>query len=74
MMIECEVQQDGAWVSMGTSEAYGLPEDAVKRCAWCHGAVHLYPATKGGGASVPHFGHNKANPGCPHTIHPDAIG
>lgn len=59
---------------MGISEAYGLPKDAAKRCAGCYGAVHLYPATEGSGASVPHFGHNKANPGCPHTIHPDAVG
>ena len=73
MMTRCEVKKGGVWTPIDTNAAYALPSVAVMRCIWCHGAVHLYPAKKGSGASVPHFGHNEANPGCPHKMHPKAI-
>jgi hypothetical protein len=72
-MVKCEIEKNGAWVPIGIAEAYKLPSDTIKRCIGCGGKVHLYPATKGSGASKPHFGHNKANPGCPHKKHPEAI-
>jgi hypothetical protein len=69
----CEIKKGDSWVKIGIAEAYELPPDTVKRCIGCGGAVHLYPAIKGSGASKPHFGHNETNPGCPHKKHPKAI-
>lgn len=66
-MIACEIERDGLWVQIGVEEAYELPPGTKKRCTECQQPVHLYPATKGSEASVPHFGHNKANPNCPHS-------
>jgi hypothetical protein len=73
-MVKCEIQKDGVWVPIGIAEAYALPKGTVKRCIWCWGKVHLYPASKGSSASIPHFGHNEANPNCPHSKHPHPVG
>jgi hypothetical protein len=73
IMVKCEIKSDGLWVPIGIPEAYTLAKGVVKRCIGCHGAVHLYPAEKGSGASKPHFGHNKANPKCPHSRHPNPV-
>ena len=73
MMVTCEIKSREAWMPIGVQQAYELPPGTMMRCISCHGAVHLYPATKGSGASVPHFGHNKAHPGCPHSMHPEPL-
>jgi hypothetical protein len=68
MMIVCEAEIDGKWTEVGIEEARGLHKGKRMRCQYCEGAVHLYPA-EGSQASIPHFGHNIANPGCPAIKH-----
>jgi len=74
MLTICEFKNpSGEWHEIGTSDAIALAQSVRKRCKFCHGQVHLYPATIGSSASAPHFGHNEAHPGCPNSLHPNAI-
>jgi hypothetical protein len=59
MMQRCKI-----WKEIGIEEARALDEKTPLFCAYCGQPVHLYPK-KNSDASIPHFGHNVANPNCP---------
>jgi hypothetical protein len=69
MMKVCQIEIDGKWSEVGIDDARTLHNSKRMRCQYCDGEVHAYPR-QGSQASIPHFGHNVANPGCPTVKHP----